>query len=161
MAALQQYAETTSPESLDRALAPLAARLRTHLWIRYAGRGALAGTCVAIVGVVLAHLNVLPDALPLEALVPSTIALGVVAGTIPALLKRITTMDAARIAETRLGLKERLSSALEFEKLRQAGAPGGNNSAARDGSASVLFRMQHVDALGHAHRVSNREARIT
>ena len=147
MAALQQPAETTSPESLDHALAPLAARLRTHLWVRYASRGALAGTCVAIVGVVLAHLNFLPDALPLEALVPSTIALGVVAGTIPALLKRITTMDAARIAETRLGLKERLSSALEFE-----------NSTLHNGSAAVLVRLQHVDALGHAHRVSNRDA---
>jgi len=147
MAAVQEYVETATPESLSRALTPLASRLRAFRLARYASRGALGGIAVSIVAVICSHLNVLPDALPLEAVIPVSIILGVVVGAVPALLSRITSMDAARIAETRLGLKERLSSALEFEK-----------DPAASGQAAVLFRLQHVDALGHARSLAPREA---
>ena len=147
MAAVPQYVETSSHDTLSRALTPLAARMRVFRWVRYASRGALGGIAVSLVAVVCAHLNILPDALPLEAVIPGSIALGIAAGTVPALLSRITSMDAARIAETRLGLKERFSSALEFE-----------NEAAASGRAAVLVRLQHVDALGHARSLAPREA---
>lgn len=146
MAALPQFVET-SEETLTSALAPLAARMRFSRWVRYASRGALAGMGVSLVGVILAHFDLLPDSIPLEALIPIAIGAGVVAGTVPALLKPVTSMDAARLTETRLGLKERLSSALEFE-----------DEAAQGGRATVILRLQHGDALGHIRNLSPREA---
>jgi hypothetical protein len=146
MAALPQFVET-SQETLTDALAPLAVRMRVSRWVRYASRGALAGMGVSLIGVILAHFDILPDSVPLEALIPIAIGVGVAGGTLPALLKPVTPMDAARLTETRLGLKERLSSALEFE-----------DEAARGGRATVILRLQHGDALGHIRTLSPREA---
>ena len=88
--------------------------------MRHASRGALGGVAVALIAVIFSHLNLLPDWLPLEALIPGAIALGVAVGTITTFLRPIAPMDAARLAEARLGLKERLSSALDFERAPQA-----------------------------------------
>ncbi len=128
------------PNAISSALAQITARLRLVRWVRHAARGALAGTGIALIAVVLAHFDWLPDWLPLEAAIPIPIVLGVLAGTVTTFLRPISQMDAARLAEARLGLKERLSSALEFEKTPQASDP----------EAAALRRLQLADAATHA-----------
>ena len=137
------------PNAISEALAQVTARLRLARWVRHAARGALAGVAVALVSVVCAHFDVLPDWLPLEAVLPGAILLGVAGGTGTAFLRPISLMDAARLAEARLGLKERLSSALEFERSPQA-------AVAPD--AVLLMRLQQEDAAVHARRLKAVEA---
>ncbi len=128
---------------ISHALAQITARLRLVRWVRHAARGALAGTVVALLAVVLAHFDWLPDCLPLEAAIPIPIVLGILAGTVTTFLRPISQMDAARLAEARLGLKERLSSALEFEKSPQSNDP----------EAATLRRLQLADAASHAQHL--------
>ncbi len=133
---------------ISHALAQITARLRLVRWVRHAARGALAGTVIALVAVALAHWDLLPDWLPLEAAIPIPIALGILAGTVTTFLRPISPMDAARLAEARLGLKERLSSALEFEKSPQSSDP----------EAATLRRLQLADAAAHAQSLKSVDA---
>jgi len=137
------------PNAISEALAQVMTRLRLVRWVRHASRGALAGVAVALVAVVCAHFDVLPDWLPLEAVLPGALLLGVAGGTVTTFLHPISLMDAARLAEARLGLKERLSSALEFER-----APSG--AVAPD--AVLLMRLQLADAAVHARSLKAVEA---
>ncbi len=137
------------PNAIGEALAQVTARLRLARWVRHAARGALAGVAVALVAAVCAHFDVLPDWLPLEAVLPGAILLGIIGGTITTFLRPISLMDAARLAEARLGLKERLSSALEFERAPQA-------AVAPD--AVLLMRLQQEDAAVHARGLRAVEA---
>jgi len=137
------------PNAVSEALAQVTARLRLARWVRHAARGALAGVAVALVAVICAHFDVLPDWLPLEAVLPGAILLGVAGGTITTFLRPISLMDAARLAEARLGLKERLSSALEFERAPQS-------AVAPD--AVLLMRLQQEDAAVHARSLKAVEA---
>ena len=123
--------------------------MRLARWVRHGARGALAGVAVALAAAVCAHFDVLPDWLPLEAVLPGVILVGIAGGTLTAFLRPISLMDAARLAEARLGLKERLSSALEFER-----APSG--AAAPD--AVLLLRLQQEDAAVHARSLKAAEA---
>jgi hypothetical protein len=134
--------------AISHALAQIAARLRLVRWVRHAARGALVGTGLALIAVVLAHFDWLPAWLPLEAAIPVPIVIGVLIGTVTAFLRPISQMDAARLAEARLGLKERLSSALEFEKSPQANDP----------EAAVLRRLQLADAAAHAQSLKSVDA---
>ena len=137
------------PNAIAEALRQVTSRLRLVRWVRHAARGALAGVGVSLVAVVLAHFDLLPDWLPLEAILPITLLLGIACGTLTAFLKPISLMDAARLAEARLGLKERLSSALEFERAPQA-------IVAPD--AALLMRLQLEDAAIYAGRLNAVEA---
>lgn len=137
------------PKAISEALAQVTARLRLARWVRHAARGALAGVAIALAAVVCAHFDVLPDWLPLEAVLPGVILLGIAGGTITTFLRPISLMDAARLAEARLGLKERLSSALEFERAPQA-------AVAPD--AVLLMRLQQEDAAVHARSLRAVEA---
>ncbi len=139
---------TTEQPVISHALAQITARLRLVRWVRHAARGALAGTVVALLAVVPAHWDLLPDWLPLEAALPVPIVLGILAGTVTTFLRPISQMDAARLAEARLGLKERLSSALEFEKSPQSADP----------EAATLRRLQLADAAAHAQSLKSVEA---
>ncbi len=136
------------PSAISGALAQITSRLRLARWVRHASRGALVGTAPALVAVVLAHFDVLPDWLPLEAAIPLPILLGILAGTVTTFLHPISQMDAARLAEARLGLKERLSSALEFERSPQASDP----------EAATLRRLQLADAASHAQSLKSADA---
>lgn len=119
-------------------------------WVRCASFGGFVGEIVALVFVVLAHFNLLPDWLMLEVAVALSIGLGVGIGTLVACVRHIGMMDAARITETSLGLKERLSSALEFER-------DARNS--RDFVApSILLQLQQQDAATHAGSIRARQA---
>ncbi len=140
-------------DAITRALAQVITRLRLVRWVRHAARGALVGTGLALVAVVLAHFDLLPDWLPLEAVLPAVIALGVGVGTVTAFLRPIAPMEAARLAEARLGLKERLSSALEFERTDPKSRAGGG-----DPEAALLRRLQWQDAAAHAQTLKPAQA---
>ena len=137
------------PNTIAEALAQVTARLRLVRWVRHASRGALAGLAVGLVTVLCAHFDVLPDWLPLEAVLPGAVLLGIGVGTGTTFLRPISLMDAARLAEARLGLKERLSSALEFE---------GSPQAAVAPDALLLMRLQLEDAAAHARSLKAVEA---
>ena len=137
-----------APNAITTALAQITRRLRLVRWLRYASRGALAGAGFALLAVVLAHWDWLPGWLPLEATIPLPILLSVLAGTAAAFVRPISPMDAARLAEARLGLKERLSSALEFEHSPQPSDP----------EAATLRRLQLADAATHAQTLKAAEA---
>jgi len=137
------------PNAIGEALAQVTARLRLARWVRHAARGALAGLAVALVAVICTHFDVLPEWLPLEAVLPGALLLGIAGGTVTTFLRPISLMDAARLAEARLGLKERLSSALEFERTPQA-------AVAPDGV--LLMRLQQEDAAVHARSLKAVEA---
>ena len=136
------------PSAISQALAQITSRLHLQRWLRHTSRGALAGTAPAFAAVILAHFDVLPDWLPLEAAIAVPILLGIAAGTVTAFLRPISPMDAARLAEARLGLKERLSSALEFERSPQAGDP----------ESATLRRLQLADAASHAQSLKPADA---
>ncbi len=135
--------------TVTQALAAVSSRLRLLRWVRHASRGALVGIGLALIAVALAHFDWLPERLPLEILLPALLVAGIGAGTVTALLRPIPLMDAARLAESRLGLKERLSSALEFER---------SPRAARDPEAALLLRLQAADAAAHARSLNAAEA---
>lgn len=136
------------PSAISAALKQVTARLRLARWVRHASRGALAGVCFGLIALVFAHFDLLPDWLPLEALLPLALLLGIVAGTVTAFLRPIPLMEAARLAEARLGLKERLSSALEFEHSPQQTTP----------DVALLIRLQLEDAAVHAQSLNAAEA---
>ena len=137
------------PNALSDALAQVAARLRLARWVRHAARGALAGAGVALIAAVLSHFDWLPGWLPLEAVIPAALLLGIAGGSVTAFLRPISRMDAARLAEARLGLKERLSSALDFERTPRTEA---------DPEAVLLRRLQWEDAAAHARTLNAAEA---
>jgi len=156
MAVQQQYAPPPGPPPqwhgggppLDYALHQVVARMRWVRWVRCAAFGALIGEVVALAAVVLGQFDLLPDWLMLEILIPFCILAGVVTGSIVAAVKPISIMAAARIAETRLGLKERLSSALEFGTVRNE----------RDPIPPLLVQLQQRDAAMYATHIRPKEA---
>jgi hypothetical protein len=150
MATVQQKPEQQSIDhagALEVALAAVARRLRLARWIRHVSRGVLAAIAVSLVAVVLDHFDRLPDALSLGVLIPATLIAGLAAGTITTYLRPINPMSVARWTEMRLGLKERLSSALEFER-----------TGSRSGSPEFFLQMQRRDARDYAQRLVAAEA---
>ena len=136
------------PGALEDALVAVARRLRLARWVRHASRGALIAIAVSLVAVLCDHFDLLPDWLPLGGFIAAAFALGLLIGTITAFLKPLNPMDVARLAETRLGLKERLSSALDFERGDVSTIP-----------EAVIFRqMQQRDAQQYAGRLKAAEA---
>ena len=154
MAATLSETPNAGPNAISHALAQITARLRLVRWVRHAGRGALAGVGLGVIAVALTHFDLLPDWLPLEAAIPVPILLGVLAGTITTFLRPISPMYAARLAEARLGLKERLSSALEFERSPLTANDNKTNDHNADPEAAVLRRLQLADAATHAHSLN-------
>src|SRR5580658_9908078 len=105
MAVLQQYEPVTERRALSDSLRQVAGRVRWMRWVRMTSLGAFIGVCVSIICVVLAIFDLLPDWMMLEVVIPLTILIGAVVGSAVALGKPVSLMDAARLAESRLGLK--------------------------------------------------------
>lgn len=142
MATTQQNGvDSETRSALRDALAQIVRRLWRVRWLRLASRGALIATCLSLLAVGLAHGGLLPTWLPLELMIPVLLLLGVGLGTLFASVPPIDPMTAARHVEARLGLKERLSSALEFERSGQR---------PHDPEAALLLRLQQEDAAAHA-----------
>jgi hypothetical protein len=148
MATVEQWKPTTDPAgALDAALAAVTRRLRLARWVHHVSRGLLAALAICLIAVILDHFDWLPDALPLVLILPATLLIGLLIGTITAFGRPISRMTVARLAETRLGLKERLSSALEFER-----------TGSLPGSPEAFVQLQQRDAYEFAQRLKATEA---
>ena len=147
MATLQQ--PQIHPGAISATLKQVKGRLRRERWIRQASLGALVGVVLSLLIVVLDKFDLVPDWLMLEWFIPFSVLVGVGVATVTAFSQPISTMEAARMAEVRLGLKERFSSALEFERFgRQA----------MDPDQATLLRLQQQDALAHARGLKASDA---
>lgn len=144
MAVQYKYQPDTSSTHLTLALKQVTRRIRMRRWMRHASIGMLIAVVLSLVSIVLDHFAIFPDWVFIEVLIPILLLCGLIGGTITAFLRPISIMDAARLADVRLGLKERLSSALELEKV-------GMNP--RDPEPSLLVRMLQRDADAYAGAV--------
>lgn len=119
---------------LLRLLGLVQTRLRRRRAWRGAAAGWLAGSLAALVvaaGKLLAFRwpAIVPIALPI---------LGLVGGLVPGLVRRSTFQEAARVLDTRYGLKQRAATALAFLQLPER---------------STLHELQIKDAIEHLQRV--------
>lgn len=150
MATTQRTDANLPPNSaVNDALAHVVSRLRIAQYVRLVSRGALIGVVLSLVAVGLSHWNFLPHWLPLALLISVFIVFGIGIGAIAAATRPFDQMGAARLVEARLGLKERLSSALEFER---------DGIASHDPEAALLLRLQQDDAAAHAQAFQASEA---
>lgn len=143
MAALPQRNPRPAPDALESALARIAARLRHQHQATLALRGANLGLTLDLILALAARFAFWPDAVPFAATLCCLPVLGAIIGSLWGKRRLISPQIAADTAEMRLPLKERLSSALEFN------APV---------SAPPLLLLQHDDAAAHARALTPSEA---
>jgi len=141
MAALQTHSQSEPQGALGEALSLVAQRVRSQRRTHGGVRGLIAALALDILLAALSRADVLPAISFLYPLLVVLPVAGTSLGGYFASRSPLTPMDAARLAEARLPLKERLSSALEFE-----GALHPNS----------LFALQHADADAHARAVDAR-----
>ncbi|MCC6445717.1 MAG: hypothetical protein IT210_19965 [Armatimonadetes bacterium] len=132
---------TASERPLTETVVRLRRRIHCRAALAWTVRG-LACACLLALPVVMAsHLRLLAP--PPERAAGLMAAIGAAAGAAYGLSRRVSAMDAARLADTRLGLRERLGTALE---LSRAAAPG------------PFAAAQIADAAGRAHALDIRRA---
>lgn len=141
MAALQTRAPLGQQDALGETLVLVAGRVQNQRKLRGGVRGLIVALAVDILLAGLFRAALLPDASFLTLLLFLLPLAGINLGGYLASRSPITPMDAARLAEASLPLKERLSSALEFSH-----AP-----------ASPLLGLQHADAEAHARALNTRQ----
>src|SRR5579871_439244 len=104
-----------SENALNTALRTAMRRIRLLRLLRNGSTGLCAG---AILCLILAGLGKLSQPLtPMPWLLALLLMVSVLAGAAYALLLPLTDLDVARVTESRADLKERLSSAVEFQQL--------------------------------------------
>ncbi len=143
MAALQTREQSEHPSALGEALALVTARVRNQHWWHGSVRGLSTALAVDIALAALSRAEVIPGGFPLFLLLVTVGLAGISLGGWLAFRSPFTPMDAARLAEARLPLKERLSSALEFDESSRP---------------NPLFALQHADAEAHARALDTRLA---
>jgi len=132
-------------DALETPLYGVTARLRLIRLVLFASRGALAGTALSLLAVILDDFALLPDWFSLYVFIPVAILLGGGIGGVLGALKRISLRSAAALTESRLGLKERITSAMEFSR-----DPANYH---KDAEATLLLRLQQEDAVFHARLI--------
>lgn len=143
MATLQTRESSEPHGALGEALALVAGRERGQRRARGGVRGLIVALTADLALAALWRADLLPDG---PFLLPTLAALAILGTAIGAYVSsrtELSPMQAARLAEGRLPLKERLSSALEFGPL-----PG----------SSALLALQHADAEAHARTLDTRGA---
>jgi len=128
-------AATPMPPALRDTLTAAARRIRALLLLRFLS-GALCVTsvaCLLVVGMSKLRLFETPPPWTLA----TVIGVGLLAGIVLAFLRPLTPLDVARLTERRADLKERLSSAVEFQSQH---APG----------SEAFYAAQLTDAEQHA-----------
>ena len=145
-----QFAKQATPSTQNTLFAVLRMarrRIRSLVLLRFGSLGLLLASALAIVlvGLGKVHIISLSAPLPLGLLIVS----GVLIGSICAFLPRLTDVDVAKLTERRADLKERLSSAIEFQQgSMDANAPfvseqwADANRYARDINLRTLFPMR-------------------
>ena len=143
MAVAPQRSPHPNPDALGDALARIARRLRRRHQATGAARGANIGLTLDLALALLARFTLWPDALPFGATLLCLPLAGAALGALWGGRRAVTPPQAADAAERRLPLKERLSSALEFN------APH---------SAPPMLALQHADAAAHAQALKPSDA---
>jgi len=128
-------------DSLHSLIQIVTRRIRVLRLVRTLSLALCISACIGILAVGLGKLRVVPA--PAPALLFGIIALGILIGAAFALLPKLSALDVAKLTERRADLKERLSSAVEFEKLK--GSPTNNTVSVAD-----FYREQLLDANQHA-----------
>lgn len=122
--------ENARQEALQSALDALVRRTRLAVWVGHLSRFTLGASAVNLAALILFRFAPL---FPISAVVAVTYALAVLASVVAALRTPISTFAIARYADERLGLKQRLSSALALE-------------AESPSTDSTFLRLQSADA---------------
>ncbi len=143
MAALQTREHLEQQDALGETLALVVRHAQRRRRVRGGARGLIAALAVDILLAALARADVLPDGPFLLPLLAALAVLGAGVGAYWTSRFPLTLMDAARLAEARLPLKERLSSALEFGQTARV---------------NPLLGLQHADAEAHARALDMRLA---
>ncbi|HEY3329972.1 MAG TPA: hypothetical protein VGK19_08135 [Capsulimonadaceae bacterium] len=102
--------------SIDRVLDRLAARLRLQVFVSTALKASVIASVIGLVTIVASHWL----AIPLIATLIVLYVTAVIGAGVWAARASLSPFELARIAEERLGLKERLSSALSFAQCHAA-----------------------------------------
>jgi len=102
---------TPTERVLQDKIRTLRRRVRFLLTFHWVCRGLLVAALISLISLFLSGFHLLP--FPLEAL-GVLFCLGLIAGIVVGLTRRVTPMDVARLTDERLETRERLSSALEF-----------------------------------------------
>src|SRR5579872_1683826 len=106
-------AGSTGP--LNRTLAAVAARIRALVFLRVGSYAFTAAALIALIGVGLSKASLWPEPSPWFA---GGLAIGAIAvAAVYALTRPLSKLDVARLTDRRTDLKERLSSAVEFQAL--------------------------------------------
>jgi len=134
-------ATATSDAVLIERVAALRARVRVLLAGRWAVRALLAATLLAVVAALGMRSAGTP--LPPEGLLPAFLVVAAL-GALWGWTRPVTAMDAARLADQRLGLRERLSSGLDF-------AGRGERPATPEEAAFIHAQIE--DAARHGVRL--------
>ncbi len=123
--------------ALSQTLARASRRVRIRLALRHGATGLLLGAASA--GVLLAPVPWRPPDDPPAGLLALPPLLGLLAGALWGMTRRVRALDVARLTEQRLDLKERLSTAVALAPLRAA-------------ADVLLLARQIADAEAHAAR---------
>ena len=99
---------------MNKKLKGIQSRLQLQYICRWAARGLVIGTLLAVILMIVSKFA--PMGIDLIRASLSLVVGGLLVGAVAALFKPITMFDAAFSADVKLGIKERLTSALEFAK---------------------------------------------
>lgn len=143
MATLQTDNLSQPQGALGETLARVATRVQAQRHLRGGARGLAAALVLDIVLAALSRAALLPGGPAFFLALLILAVAGVCAGVYFASRSALSLMDAARLAEARLPLKERLSSALEFDAAAHS---------------HPLLALQHADADSHARALDAQAA---
>jgi hypothetical protein len=108
------HASASLPNALHATLQAATRRIRFLLALRYVSRGLCWSSLACLIVVGMSKLHLVFDA-PRPLLLGGVIGTAVVAGLIAAFARRLTPLAVAKSTDRRTDLKDRLSSALEFQ----------------------------------------------
>lgn len=133
---------TPLPTSLNHVLHAATRRIRLLLLARNVSWALCGAAALALLLLAAGKLRLMET--PAPGLLFGLIALGMVAGIVSAFVPRLSELDVARLTERRAGLKERLSSAVEFTQ------QGSDNAIA----SLPFYAEQFADANRYAETVN-------
>lgn len=102
------------PDALNATLAAATRRIRFLLALRYVSRALCWSSLLCLIVVGMSKLHLVFDT-PHPAVLGAVIGIAVLAGLIAAFARRLTPLAVAKATDRRTDLKDRLSSALEFQ----------------------------------------------
>ncbi|MCX6645406.1 MAG: hypothetical protein NTY09_03480, partial [bacterium] len=108
--------KTMAPEivKINKKLKGVQTRLQLRTICRWAARGLAVGALLAVILMIVSKFT--PIGVDIIRASISIVVAGLLIGAVAALFKPITLFDAALSADIKLGIKERLTSAIEFAK---------------------------------------------